>query len=198
MLNAAAVLLAAHGNVPPERPAHVIGMLFGAQISAGGVDKTSSRLTALLGKAGLDQAMPAALAAEKSLAADETQVNVLARGAGLKPAGQDDEGQDPEEKDGKAAIGPPHVLIVRTPDGRLTWLQANAAQTGRQSCMRAYDRVRRVLSDWDTSVDSRGADDGQDDRRAGYPIAGRLGGSPRARVTSPGSPPTTPRPGRPR
>jgi hypothetical protein len=31
---------------------------------------------------------------------------------------------DPEEKDGKAAAGAPHVLIVRTPDGRLTFLQA--------------------------------------------------------------------------
>ena len=32
--------------------------------------------------------------------------------------------QDPEEKDGKAAAGAPHVLITRTPDGRLTFLQA--------------------------------------------------------------------------
>jgi len=34
---------------------------------------------------------------------------------------------DPEEKE-KAAAGAPHVLIVRTPDGRLTWLQALASR----------------------------------------------------------------------
>ena len=43
--------------------------------------------------------MCAALAAEPVLAADETPVNVLAPGA-------------------------PHVLVIRTPDERLTWLQA--------------------------------------------------------------------------
>ena len=32
------------------------------------------------------------------------------------------------EKDGKAAAGAPHVLIVRTPDGRLTLLQAIASR----------------------------------------------------------------------
>ena len=125
-LNAAAVLLAACGNVPPERAARVMGMLFGAEVSAGFVDKASSRLSARLGKAGLDEAMIAALAAEKVLAADETPVNVLGKGA-PQPAGQGEEEQDPQEKD-KAAAGAPHVLIVRTPDGRLTWLQAIASR----------------------------------------------------------------------
>ena len=47
-------------------------------------------------------------------------MNVLDRAAALQPCG---EKQDPEEKD-KAAAGAPHVLIVRTPDERLTLLQA--------------------------------------------------------------------------
>ena len=46
-----------------------------------------------------------------------------------QPAGREQEGeeQDPEGKE-KAAAGVPHVLIVRTPDGRLTWLQALASR----------------------------------------------------------------------
>ena len=65
--------------------------------------------------------MCAALAAEPVLAADETPVNVLAPGAVPQPAGHED--QDPEDG-GKRAPGAPHVLAVRTPDERLTWLQA--------------------------------------------------------------------------
>ncbi|MFI5065222.1 MAG: transposase, partial [Streptosporangiales bacterium] len=120
VLNAAAVLLTACGNVPPERAAQLMGMLLGAEVSAGWVDKAGSRLSALLGRAGLDEAMMAALACEKALAADETPVNVLGRGTAAQPAAPGDKGeQDPEEKDGTAA-GAPHVLIVRTPGGRLT------------------------------------------------------------------------------
>jgi hypothetical protein len=118
VLNAAAVVLTAYGNVPPERAAHVMGMLLGVPVSAGWVDKAGSRLSAQLGKAGFGEAMLAALAGEKALAADETPVNVLDRAA---PPGEEE--NDPEEKD-KAAAGAPHVLIVRTPDGRLTFLQA--------------------------------------------------------------------------
>ena len=127
VLNAAAVLLTAYGNVPPERAAQLMGMLLGTEVSAGWVDKAGARLSALLGKAGLDAAMLAALAGEKALAADETPVNVLDKTA--PPAGQEEKEEDPEEKDGKAAAGgAPHVLIVRTPDGRLTWLQAIASR----------------------------------------------------------------------
>ena len=126
VLNAAAVLLTAYGNVPPERAAQLIGMLLGTEVSPGWVDKASSRLSALLGKAGLDAAMLAALAGEKTLAADETPVNVLDKTA--QSSGQDEKEEDPEEKDGTAAAGAPHVLIVRTPDGRLTWLQAIASR----------------------------------------------------------------------
>jgi transposase len=121
VLNAAAVVLTAYGNVPPERAAQVMAMLLGVPVSPGWADKAGARLAAQLGKAGFGDAMLAALAGEKALAADETPVNVLDTSA-PQPAGQEDE-QDPEEKE-KTAPGAPHVLIVRTPDGRLTWLQA--------------------------------------------------------------------------
>jgi transposase len=125
VLNAAAVVLTAYGNVPPERAAQVMAILLGVPVSAGWVDKAGARLAAQLGKAGFGDAMLAALAGEKALAADETPVNVLDTSA-PQPAGQEEE-QDPEEKE-KTAPGAPHVLIVRTPDGRLTWLQALASR----------------------------------------------------------------------
>ena len=128
VLNAAAVVLTAYGNVPPERAAQVMAMLLGVPVSAGWVDKASARLAAQLGQAGFDEAMLAALAGQDALAADETPVNVLDSSA-PQPAGREQEGgeQDPEGKE-KAAAGAPHVLIVRTPDGRLTWLQALASR----------------------------------------------------------------------
>ena len=126
VLNAAAVLLTAYGNVPPERAALVMGMLLGVPASAGWVDKAAARVSARLGDAGFDKAMTAALAAEKVLAADETPVNVLDRTALRAPAPQEAEEADPEEE--QAPAGAPHVLIVRTPDGRLTFLQAIASR----------------------------------------------------------------------
>jgi transposase len=113
--------------VPPERAAQVMAMLLGVAVSPGWVDKASARLAAQLGKAGFDAAMLAALAGEKALAADETPVNVLDNSAPQPTAREDGEEGDPEEKE-KAAAGAPHVLIVRTPDGRLTWLQALASR----------------------------------------------------------------------
>jgi transposase len=124
VLNAAAVLLSCYGNVPPERAALVMGMLLGVPVSAGWVDKAAARISAQLGKGGFDDAMIAALTGEKVLAADETPVNVLDKA--VPPAPAPEEGKqdnDPEEKE-KTAAGAPHVLIVRTPDGRLTFLQA--------------------------------------------------------------------------
>jgi Transposase IS66 family len=120
VLNAAAVLLSAYGNVPAERSAQLIGMLLGTEVSAGWVDKAAARVNARLKAAGFDDAMIAALAAQDVLAADETPVNVLNKAPQPAPDGE----KDPEEKDGKTAAGAPHVLIVRTPDGRLTFLQA--------------------------------------------------------------------------
>ena len=50
----------------------------------------------------------------------------VGKGLFTQPPARGEEGdRDPQEKD-KAAGGAPHVLIVRTPDGRLTWLQAIA------------------------------------------------------------------------
>ncbi len=126
VLNAAAVLLSCHGNVPPERSAQVIAMLLGVPVSAGFVDKAAARVSAQLGKAGFEEAMLAALAGEDVLAADETPVNVLDGTAAT--AGEENGGAAPEEKDGKKAAGAPHVLITRTPDGRLTFLQALASR----------------------------------------------------------------------
>ena len=122
-LNAAAVLLSCYGNVPAERASQVIAMLLGTQVSAGWVDKAAARVSAQLRAAGFDDAMIAALAAGDVLAADETPVNVLDKTA-PQPAPGETGDSDPEEKDGKDAAGAPHVLIVRTPDGRLTYLQA--------------------------------------------------------------------------
>jgi transposase len=128
VLNAAAVLLSCYGNVPPERAARLIGMLLGAEVSAGWVDKAAARVSAQLGKAGFDEAMLAALAAEDVLAADETPVNVLDRTAAPAPAAAEKDEADPEEKQEKDAAGAPHVLITRTPDGRLTSLRAMASR----------------------------------------------------------------------
>jgi hypothetical protein len=124
VLNAAAVLLSCHGNVPAERSAQLIGMLLGTEVSPGWVDKAVARVSARLKDAGFDEAMSAALAAEDVLAADETPVNVLDKTP--LPAGAGE--ADPEEKDGKAAAGAPHVLIIRTPDGRLSAMLALASR----------------------------------------------------------------------
>jgi hypothetical protein len=124
VLNTAAVLLSCYGNVPPERAAQVMGMLLGIPVSAGWVDKAAARVAAQLGKAGFDAAMTAALTAEEVLAADETPVNVLGKAGPAAAVPQDREEADPEEKQGTAAAGAPQVLITRTPDGRLTFLQA--------------------------------------------------------------------------
>ena len=124
VLNAAAVLLSAYGNVPAERAARLIGMLLGTEVSAGWVDKAAARVNAQLEAAGFDDAMIAALAAQDVLAADETPVNVLDKSPLPAPAPDEAGKAGPEEKDGAAAAGAPHVLIVRTPDGQLTFLQA--------------------------------------------------------------------------
>jgi transposase IS66 family protein len=108
-VNTAALLLTGYGNVPAERAADLIGMLTGIPVSAGFVDKASSRLDGRLQDAGFDEAMRAALAAEPALGTDETPVNVVTPEPG-PGTGEPD--------------GAPHVLIVRPPGGKLTWLRA--------------------------------------------------------------------------
>ncbi len=108
VLNTAAVLLAAYGNVPAERAAKLIGMLLRIPVSAGFVDKASARLDGRLQDAGFDEAMQAALAHEPVLAADESPVNVLAPGT------------DPDT--GEPVPGSAQVMVIRTPAERLVWL----------------------------------------------------------------------------
>jgi hypothetical protein len=109
-VNTAAVLLSAYGNVPAERAAVLIGMLLGIPVSPGFVDQANARLSERLQAAGFDGAMQAALGAEPALGADETPVNVLTPEA------------DPDT--GEAEAGSPHVLVIRPPGGKLTWLRA--------------------------------------------------------------------------
>jgi Transposase IS66 family len=126
-LNAAAIVLTAHANVPPEKAAQVIGMLLGVPVSAGWADKAASRLARQLAGAGFEDAMEAALAAEGALAADETPVSVLGKAVPAAAAGPDKDEADPGEE-GKAPAGAPHVLAVRTLDERLTWLRPLASR----------------------------------------------------------------------
>ena len=70
----------------------------------------SARLDGTLQHAGFDDAMQAALAAEPALGADETPVNVLT--------------PDNDPQTGEPETGSPHVLVIRTPGGNLTWLRA--------------------------------------------------------------------------
>jgi transposase len=114
LLNTAAVVLTAFGNVPPERAAQVIGMLLRMPVSAGFVDKASSRLDGRLEAAGFDDAMRAALAQEPVLAADESPVNVLA--------------PETDPGTGEVVPGSAQVMVIRTPGERLVWLRALASR----------------------------------------------------------------------
>lgn len=123
VLNTAAVALTAFGNVPAERASDLISILYGQAVSAGFVDRASTRLAGKLTAAGFDQAMLAALMAEPVLAADESPVQVVT------PA------TDPDT--GLPVPGAPHVLAIRTPDERLAWLAGLTS--------RSYDTVIAAL-----------------------------------------------------
>ena len=103
VLNAAAVLLACYGNVPPERAALVVGMLLGVPVSAGWVDKAAARVSAQLERAGFNAAMIAALTAEDVLAADETPVNVLDRDTMPPAAPEGERGEGRQGRGGRRA-----------------------------------------------------------------------------------------------
>jgi hypothetical protein len=123
VLNTAAVALTAFGNVPTERTADLITILYGQDVSAGFVDRANTRLATRLTEAGFDTAMLAALMAEPVLAADESPVQVVT------PATDPDTGQP--------IPGSPHVLAIRTPDERLAWLAGLTS--------RSYDTVTAAL-----------------------------------------------------
>ncbi len=114
LLNAAAILLTAYGNVPPERAAQVIGMLLRMPVSAGFADKAAARLDGRLQDAGFDDAMRAALAHEPVLAAGETPVSVLA--------------PDTDPGTGEVVPGAAQVMVIRTPAEKLVWLRALASR----------------------------------------------------------------------
>ena len=109
VLNAAAVLLGNYANVPTERAAKVIAMLFGVGVSAGFVDRAAERLAGRLSAAGFDEAMRAALMAEPALGADESPVYVL------RP--------DIDPDTGQPVSGSAQVMAVRTLEERLVWLR---------------------------------------------------------------------------
>ena len=81
-------------------------------------------MAAQLGKAGFDEAMIAALAARGRAGRRRDPGERAGQDRSAPRCRRREEEPDPEEKDGKAAAGAPHVLITRTPDGRLTFLQA--------------------------------------------------------------------------
>ncbi len=108
VLNTAAVVLTAFGNVPVERAGMLVEILLGQRVSAGFVDRASARLAGQLDRGGFEAAMRAALLAEPVLTADESPVEVVT------PATDPDIGQ--------TVTGSPHVMVIRTPDERLLWL----------------------------------------------------------------------------
>jgi hypothetical protein len=141
VLNAAAVALTSYGNVPTERAAMLVAMLFGQRVSAGFVDRANARLARTLTQAGFVESMKAALLAEPVLTADESPVEVVTPATdqtddqtGDDPVGgatdpkpvETAQGKAVEKAAGKAVEkvkpGAPHVLVVRTPDERLVWL----------------------------------------------------------------------------
>ena len=144
VLNTAAVALTSFGNVPTERAATLVGMLFGQSVSAGFVDRANVRLAQALTGAGFVDALKAALLAEPVLTADESPVEVVTPATDQTDDQTDDQAGDQPPDQGnstadekapgtavekapgtaveKVKPGAPHVLVVRTPDERLVWL----------------------------------------------------------------------------
>jgi transposase len=102
-LNAAAIVLTAHANVPPEKVAQVIGMLLGVPVSAGWVDKAASRLARQARRGRVRGPDGGRAGGRGRPAADETPVSVLGK-AVPAAAGPDGDEADPDEE-GKAPPG---------------------------------------------------------------------------------------------
>jgi hypothetical protein len=172
VLNAAAVALTSFGNVPAERAATLVQMLFGQSVPAGFADPASARLAQTLTEAGFVEAMKAALLAEPVLTADESPVEVVTPATGQtndQASGQQasDEplavvtdpgpgtaaGKAPGTAAGKAEPGSPHVLVTRTPDERLVWLSGLRSRRHQEppSCAATPDS-----SSWTGSAATRG------------------------------------------
>jgi hypothetical protein len=115
-VNAAAVVLAATGNVPVAATATVMGQLLAAGVSTGFVARAHERLSQKLARAGFDQAIVAALRAEPVLCADETPANVVAN----------------LDADGAPAKGQAQVVTIRTPDQRLVYYADITARSSLQ------------------------------------------------------------------
>lgn len=115
-VNAAAILLASDGNVPVERTAQLMAALLGSPVSTGFVARAHERFADRLAAAGFDAAMTAALRAETVLCGDETPVNIVRKDI---------------DAQGIPVKGSPHVVIVRTPDGRLMWYAPIGARSSK-------------------------------------------------------------------
>jgi transposase len=113
-VNAAAILLSSAGNVPVERTAMLMAALLGSPVSSGFVARAHERFAEKLTAAGFDKAMRDALADEEVLHADETPVNVA---------------RTDVDEHGVPVSGSPHVVILRTPQARLSWYRALPART---------------------------------------------------------------------
>jgi transposase len=105
-VNAAAIVLASAGNVPAA--------LLGSPVSSGFVARAHERFAEKLTASGFDEAMRDALADEEVLHADETPVNVA---------------RTDTDEHGVPVPGSPHVVILRTPEARLSWYRALPART---------------------------------------------------------------------
>ncbi|MEC3974523.1 IS66 family transposase [Amycolatopsis sp. H20-H5] len=118
-VNAAAILLSSAGNVPVERTAMLMAALLGSPVSSGFVARAHERFAQKLDAAGFDRAMREALAVEEVLHADETPVNVVRKNT---------------DEDGVPVVGSPHVVILRTPQARLSWYRALPARSKKALC----------------------------------------------------------------
>jgi transposase len=147
VLNTAAVALSSFGNVPTERAATLVRMLFGQSVSAGFVDRANARLAQALTEAGFVEAMKAALLAEPVLTADESPVEVVNPATDQtddQTSGQEATDEPTDQGNGtaveKVKPGAPHVLVIRTPDERLVWLSGLHSRRHKEvtAFLRAY------------------------------------------------------------